>query len=354
MLNRLLTIPTNDADIQRRGRTVLSVALVLLGVIALAGMALTFRPDPIPSLLGLGLGTLLVITAMVLAHRGQVGLASWILVLMIIGAALLPTMIRHEVTSSLLYLTLPVVVAGVVLRPWQVWVVLGIGLVVVAYKAWIRAPTPLPQYEAWVLLINSGLVMVTLGIVSFLSAQIAARAFIEASSAKRLAEDSAIRLELLNRDLERQVQVRTTELRMAFEHATAQANEKQALLDQLAEQQELIREMSVPVLPVSEQTLVMPLIGALDSRRLVEIQAQALSALERSRAHTLLIDLTGVPIVDTQVAQGLMQTVQAARLLGTTVVLIGIRPEVAQSIVGLGIDLSEVHTASDLASALFA
>ena len=110
--------------------------------------------------------------------------------------------------------------------------------------------------------------------------------------------------------------------------------------------------MSVPVLPVSDSTLVMPLVGALDTERLQLLQSQALRAIERSPARTLILDITGVPIVDSQVAQGLLAVVQAARLLGAEVLLVGIRPEVAQAIVALGLNLFGLQTHNDLQSAL--
>jgi rsbT co-antagonist protein RsbR len=105
-------------------------------------------------------------------------------------------------------------------------------------------------------------------------------------------------------------------------------------------------------LPISRHTLVMPLVGELDSVRLQLVQEQALLALEKTAARSLVLDITGVPVVDTTIAQGLLQVVQAARLLGAEVMLVGIRPEVAQSIVGLGIDLQYTRTSSDLQTAL--
>ncbi|MCS6842543.1 MAG: STAS domain-containing protein, partial [Roseiflexus sp.] len=135
----------------------------------------------------------------------------------------------------------------------------------------------------------------------------------------------------------------------ALETAHQQALEQLAIIQR---QQETIRELSVPVLPVSRDTLVMPLVGALDSARLIQVQEQALERLAATRARRLLLDITGVPIVDSHVAQGLIRVVQAARLLGAEVTLIGIRPEVAQSIVGLGINLNSIRTSSDLQSAL--
>jgi anti-anti-sigma regulatory factor/HAMP domain-containing protein len=129
---------------------------------------------------------------------------------------------------------------------------------------------------------------------------------------------------------------------------------QQHIAEQLAtieQQAGVIREMSVPVLPVSNDTLVMPLIGALDTARLGEVQEQALQAIERNHTRHFLLDLTGVLMVDSQVAQGLLRVVQAARMLGAQVTLIGIRPEVAQSMVTLGVEGSTFHTARDLQTA---
>jgi rsbT co-antagonist protein RsbR len=110
--------------------------------------------------------------------------------------------------------------------------------------------------------------------------------------------------------------------------------------------------MSVPVLPLGQSALVLPLVGALDSERLGLVQEQALRSIEQQSARFLILDITGVPIVDTAVAQGLVQVVQAARLLGSEVVLVGIRPEVAQAVVGLGIHLSDIVTRSTLQSGI--
>lgn len=142
------------------------------------------------------------------------------------------------------------------------------------------------------------------------------------------------------------------ELQKALSEAETARTQLLEQLGLIERQSEVIREMSVPVLPISRNTLVMPLVGALDSARLTQIQEQALSRIEATRARQLLLDITGVPVVDSQVAQGLIQVVQAAALLGTNVALVGIRPEVAQSIVGLGLDLSQIKTHSDLQGAL--
>lgn len=159
-------------------------------------------------------------------------------------------------------------------------------------------------------------------------------------------------LHMIRGSLEAAVTERTAELGSALQDAQRRAAEKSHLLEEIAQQREMIRELSVPILPVSRDTLVMPLVGAFDTVRLMEIQEQALGKIETTRARYLLLDITGVPIVDTQVAKGLLNVVQATRLLGAQTILVGVRPEVAQSVVGLGLDLSSIETYNDLQSAL--
>ena len=159
-------------------------------------------------------------------------------------------------------------------------------------------------------------------------------------------------LQAAHAGLEAQVAERTAALQYALGEVEARAAVQARLLDENSQQRATILEMSVPVLPVTADTLVMPLVGAMDSARLAQLRQQALGALERSSARRLLLDITGVPVVDSQVAQGLIATVQAGRLLGAEVTLVGIRPEVAQAIVGLGLHLQGVRTFSDLQTAL--
>src|SRR5262249_30361573 len=131
-------------------------------------------------------------------------------------------------------------------------------------------------------------------------------------------------LEAARTGLEVQVAARTTELQVALSDLEVRAAEQARLLEENDQQRAVIRDLSVPVLPVSASTLVMPLVGALDSARLQLVQEQALRVIERGTARRLVLDITGVPLVDSQVAQGLLAVVQAARLLGTEAVLVGV------------------------------
>jgi rsbT co-antagonist protein RsbR len=159
-------------------------------------------------------------------------------------------------------------------------------------------------------------------------------------------------LELLSRRLEQSVRERTADLEIALAALEQRAAESERLLAENQGQREAIRALSVPVLPLGGRTLVMPLVGELDGPRLEAVQAQALSAVEQQAARRLLLDITGVPLIDTYVAQSLLRTLTAARLLGAEVILVGVRPEVAQAMVGLGIDLGGLRTFADLQSAL--
>ena len=105
-------------------------------------------------------------------------------------------------------------------------------------------------------------------------------------------------------------------------------------------------------MPVYDGILVLPLIGVIDSRRSNAITERLLQSIIQLRAHSIIIDVTGVPIIDTAVAQHLLQTVQSAQLLGTEVILVGINPEMAQTVVQLGINIGSLITLSNLQSGI--
>ncbi|HEU4326654.1 MAG TPA: CHASE3 domain-containing protein [Roseiflexaceae bacterium] len=166
----------------------------------------------------------------------------------------------------------------------------------------------------------------------------------EVGSLARAFQSMALKIRQQIGDLRVQTEL-ADRARATAEQARAQLAEQ---LGTIEEQRNVIREMSVPVLPLSETMRLVPLIGALDSSRLQAVQEQSLDALAGSGVRYLLLDITGVPVVDTAVAQGLLGIVGAARLLGSDVILVGIRPEVAQAIVGLGIELDGIITQPSL------
>lgn len=120
----------------------------------------------------------------------------------------------------------------------------------------------------------------------------------------------------------------------------------------IRQQSEALRMLSTPVLRVRERLLLLPIIGVIDTYRARQFTEALLNAIQSTRARAVVIDITGVPAVDTRVAQHLLQTVAAARLMGTVTIVTGLSPEVAQSLVALGMDLAELRTVGDLEGGL--
>ena len=116
-------------------------------------------------------------------------------------------------------------------------------------------------------------------------------------------------------------------------------------------QQKELMELSTPVVRLWENILALPLIGTLDSARTQVVMQNLLEAIVQTRSDYAIIDITGVPVVDTLVAQHLLKTVAAARLMGADCLISGIRPQIAQTIIHLGVDLSDVTTKATLADA---
>lgn len=116
----------------------------------------------------------------------------------------------------------------------------------------------------------------------------------------------------------------------------------------IRDQQEAIRVLSTPVLQVRERLLILPIIGVIDPQRARQLTEQLLQGIRTNRAKVVVIDITGVPVMDAKVANHLVQTVEAARLLGATVIITGLSPEIAQTLVTIGVDLSKMNTVGDL------
>ncbi len=120
----------------------------------------------------------------------------------------------------------------------------------------------------------------------------------------------------------------------------------------IREQQEAIRELSTPVLQVQERLLILPIIGVLDSSRARQLTEQLLGAIQANRAKVVVIDITGVATIDLTVANHLVQTVEASRLMGASAIVTGLSSKIAQTLVDLGVDLSMMRTVGDLQGGL--
>jgi rsbT co-antagonist protein RsbR len=125
-----------------------------------------------------------------------------------------------------------------------------------------------------------------------------------------------------------------------------------ASMDTLARHQAAIRELSTPVIRVYHRVLMLPLIGTIDSHRAEQIMEMLLVRVVEEQARVVLIDIAGVAVVDTRVADYLLKTTEAVRLLGAETILTGISPQVARTIVQLGVDISAMQTRSRLADGI--
>jgi rsbT co-antagonist protein RsbR len=156
---------------------------------------------------------------------------------------------------------------------------------------------------------------------------------------------------LLSRDVtqsrayEQTLQQRQAELLQTIEQLQATQAAQQALT-------ETIRSLSLPIIPVADGMIVMPLIGEFDEQRVADFGGRFLRGIQDHRAHTAVLDLTGVPPIDQAAASVLVRAVNGAKLLGAQTILVGIRPEIAQSIVALGLRQNGFATAPTLQDAL--
>lgn len=350
--------------VERGQARVLQVILLLFGafglllVLLVATLATSASADPTITLVTLVLAASLVagvLAALRILRRGRFQAA---VLLAAVGFTVLHgfTVFTSALvnTEVLLVYMLPLTLAGLLSSRRALPAVLLIACATVWLTALTVAPAPLPSDDlpmpgdpspplvtAFNFTLIAGLVSVFFTVFGNVLAEALARA---------LARERE--LEELRRGLEQTVDARTAELRTALAEVRARAEVQAALRREAEEQRALVRRMSVPVLPVSAGTLVVPLVGDLEAQRIADLQSRALSAVERTGCRRLVLDITGVPVVDTHVAQGLIQAMLAVRLLGAEAVLVGIRPEVAQALVSLGVNLGDFATFADLQTAL--
>lgn len=139
---------------------------------------------------------------------------------------------------------------------------------------------------------------------------------------------------------------------VAFDMAIAIDAYIDANLQTLGRHQAAIRELSTPVIRVHDHVLLLPLIGTIDSQRAQQVMEAVLTRVVEEQAQAIIIDIAGVPVVDTRVADHLLKTAAAVRLLGARTILTGISAQVARTIVQLGVDITGMHTLSRLADGI--
>jgi rsbT co-antagonist protein RsbR len=326
-----------QAERARRLKILLWLLYIYGGVVLALLLLLLIRPGGITAqiqLILLELGGVLVAIGVAwgLARAHMLEPATHVLFIALVAATLATSLPTGTTSSAIYTLFIPIVGATLLLSPrWSLgYASLALMIYIVLY---LIGDNPVDK-SALGLLLNVVLFGSYFGIVALLS-------FLGAHGYEQQIQISlthAEKLEHMRAELEDRVAERTRDLSDALEDVRRSA--------------ETIQQMSVTVLPIADGVLVLPLVGALDSQRAVLLTEQLLDAIQRERAHMVLIDITGVPVVDTQVAGALIRASQAVQLLGAEPVICGIRAEVAQTVVGLGLDLGRLTSQRDLRSGL--
>jgi anti-anti-sigma regulatory factor len=337
-----ITTSLIDKDRDRRRVLFVDVAGVSAGIAAAASMAYAVAYFVLPSRpwqLAVSFGLLFSVAPVILGARwlAQRGYLE-------AGAFLFAVYSTLSIGSITLFMpaTFPwaagifvvlVFLVGMILDPRAAYVVaIGGGILYWIMNGLIRRQlvTPLDVSEIILLIVGGLFYLLIFLLGAFLS-------WLATSGLKQALEESRQRADEVQEASQRQAQMLAE-----LEERTAE----QARL--LA----LVEELSTPVIPIFEDTVALPVVGGIDSRRAKRITANLLEGISQRRAKIAIIDITGVPAVDTAVVNSLMQAVQAAELMGCQVVLTGIRPEIAHTLVVLGVDLGEVVTLRNLQSGI--
>jgi anti-anti-sigma factor len=280
-----------------------------------------------------------------LGRSGRVVLGSYLVIGVTTLAILSSIYTDRSTPSTPMYLVLSILLAGVLLPPTQIWSVLAT-CVVGALLVYYQLPAELRDNPMWSQsLLGTPLILLMTSVIMFISARSIRAAIGEADAASRGLAES-------NTTLEQRVAERTAELTRVLEQQQLIGRQLEQSLSAQRDMNQVISDISVPIIPITEDALVVPLVGAIDSARAGQLLDDLLGMIERLRTRTIILDVTGVAVIDTQVAASLLRVSAAARLMGAETVLVGIRPEVAQTLVGLGVDLDTIHTAASLQDGL--
>jgi rsbT co-antagonist protein RsbR len=351
-VSKMIRVRHADEDAQRRGFNIIlmaaglhSISFLLTIYVIFAGLLST------RFLISLAVSVIVQTIVIVLAWRGSVDLAGGMLVGMAIVGLTGAAFFNNDTFVTPIFLLLPLLMAAAALRP--VWIIVALVGVLTGMGVIFTMPSP-----AETAALRSAIFAVT-GLMSLFTTLTGVLIGVGHAHLRRRLHDemkradrAKIELQILNEELDLRVQMQTEALQQTLQELEQQTLRQDQLLKEIAGQREIIRELSLPILPVGREVLVAPLIGALDQERMQQLQSQVLKRVERMRARLLILDVTGVPMIDAHVARGLMDLIKGLRLLGANVALVGVRPEVAQTIVALGVHLRDVEVFSDLGSAL--
>jgi anti-anti-sigma regulatory factor len=327
-----------DKDRERRRALFVAVTQVSAGIAAAASIAyavayfaLPSRPWQAAASFGLLFSVAPVIwIARRLAQQGYLEAGAFLFaVYPTLGIGGIVILMPDTFPWAAITLIVLILLMGMVLDPRAAYfVALGGGVLYWLLNGLIRSQlvTPLDVPETIVLIVGGLFYLLIFLLVAFLS-------WLATSGLRQALRESHQRANELQEASHRQTQMLAELGERTVEQARLLA---------------LVEELSTPVIPIFEDTVALPLVGSVDSRRAKRITADLLEGISQRQAKIAIIDITGVPTVDTAVVHSLMQGVRAAELMGCQVVLTGIRPEIAHTLVVLGVDLGDVVTLRNL------
>lgn len=340
--------------IEQKQAGLVQIMLIGLGVGAILSLPLSFLSGASPQWMLLTLAAKVIsaicmLSALVILRRGQFKLAVLIAafgLLLGISIVLLQTGLGASVVLALM---IPITLAGLLAGRRALLIITGLSLASVAGVALFGTfRSPLATTPAQPLLPTMLEIVVDFLVLLFVLDRFGASLQdVLAGALKREQQ-----LEQLRASLETKVSERTASLQEIVQTVEQREARLAQTLEDLRSSQEAVRELSAPVIPVLSGVLVAPLIGTMDHERMHVLTENVLKALDRQHVQYVIFDATGMPTLDVQAAQGILQTAAAIRLLGAQTLLVGVRPDVAQTLVALHIDLGAVQTYADLHAAV--
>ena len=346
-LDWLLTVNSPDENIRRRGRNIIYIILGLLVLMLFIAVAWTIiTPVSIIFVFATVLPTLTYFGMLVLVRRGYVDTAAVIIFMMQLTVSVYILTSSFEQPWSVMMLITPLPFASVSLRAWQIWIAF---IAIAIARVFINTQTRDTTTD---ILIFQIITFAVFTLMLFLGTRSLEQSLQQSDELRHVAEGSSNALAAANDNLEQAVNNRTADL----QHALSDVRERELRLTQtlqkLSVSQELVRSLSAPIIPILPSVIVVPLAGILDGEQAQRLMQQVLERISAQRSRDLILDITGVPIMDSHVANVVIQIAQAVKLLGTRTLLVGVRPEVAQTLVALNIEFGDLEIFADLQDAV--
>lgn len=341
--------PIHDQQLPMFQIILIALASIQLGLIILSVVLGGWSADT--SILALC--CIMTLITIIILRRSSFNIAVSMTVAITLTATFLPMVSTGYYSSfaSMFAMSIPVILSGLLGTRRTLWSTIAIEIGLLTILSIISSITPkthIPANRENMVIsqpISIGLLLVFIGTCFDNFGQVLRKTVM-------IVLERQLELEQVRAQQERIIDERTQELRSSLSTVEQREQDLTRTLTDLQASKAMLSAVSAPTIPVMSGVLLVPIIGHLDSQRADSLTTNTLAAIEGQHSHAVVFDITGVEVVDTHVAQVLLRTASAATLLGAHVMMVGIRPEVAQTMVALGIDLTMFATYSDLRGAL--